>query len=365
MLHAIPSMMFRGGTSRGLYFRAEDLPADRDAIGRILLSAMGSYSETQIDGVGGATPLTSKVAIVSPSKEDGVDVDYLFAQVGFLEPIVDFGPTCGNILTGIGPYAIEQGIVRARDGETTVRIRLVNTGALVDAVIQTPGGRVNYEGKAAIDGVPGTAAPVVLNFVEATGSKTGALFPTGRRKEEIDGVEVSLVDATMPAMILRAEDAGVTGYESAAELDANRDFFAFVEGLRLEAGRRMGLGDVAKSVVPKIMVLAPPRHGGVITSRYLVPMKTHTAHAVTGAITLACCIRAEGTVSDGVADKSRIVDDAMEIEHPSGTMGVALKLHDSGNNVEVESAGVIRTTRLLFSGHVIVPEAAVAEEKAA
>jgi len=365
MLRAIPSMMFRGGTSRGLYFRGDDLPRDRDAISRILLSAMGSYSETQIDGMGGATPLTSKVAIVSPSREDGVDVDYLFAQVGFLEPIVDFGPTCGNILSGIGPYAIEQGMVKAGDGETTVRIRLVNTGALVDAAIQTPGGRVNYEGNTAIDGVPGTAAPVVLNFVEATGSKTGALFPTGQRTEEIEGVAVSLVDATMPAMILKAEDAGVTGYESAAELDANRAFFAFVEGLRLEAGRRMGLGDVSKSVVPKIMVLAPPRRGGVITSRYLVPMKTHTAHAVTGAITLACCVGAEGTVADGLADRSRIVNDAMEIEHPSGAIGVALKLHDTGNKVEVESAGIIRTTRLLFSGQVMVPDSALAADRAA
>jgi 2-methylaconitate cis-trans-isomerase PrpF len=358
-------MMFRGGTSRGLYFRAEDLPRDREAIGRILLSAMGSYSETQIDGVGGATPLTSKVAIVSPSKEAGVDVDYLFAQVGFLEPIVDFGPTCGNILSGIGPYAIEQGIVEAKEGETTVRIRLVNTGALVDAVIQTPGGRVNYEGDTAIDGVPGTAAPVVLNFVEATGSKTGALFPTGQRKERIDGIEVSLVDATMPAMILKASDVGVTGYESARELDANRPFFAKVEEMRMEAGRRMGLGDVGKSVVPKIMVLAPPRNGGVVTSRYLVPMKTHVAHAVTGAITLACCVGAEGTVADGIADKSKIVNDTMEIEHPSGAIGVALRLHDAGNKVEVESAGVIRTTRLLFAGEVMVPESASARGKAA
>ena len=328
----------RGGTSRGLYFRGEDLPQDRDAIGRILLSAMGSYNETQIDGVGGATPLTSKVAIVSPSKEDGVDVDYLFAQVGFLEPIVDFGPTCGNILSGIGPYAIEQSIVNAKEGETTVRIRLVNTGALVDAVIQTPGKHVNYEGDVAIDGVPGVAAPIILNFVEATGSKTGALFPTGQRTEEIEGVAVSLVDATMPAIILKAEDAGVTGYESAAELDANTEFYAFVENLRMEAGRRMGLGDVSKSVIPKIMIVAPPRHGGVITSRYLVPMKTHTAHAVTGAITLACCIGASGTITKGIADQASIVDDAMEIEHPSGTIGVALKLREAGNQIEVESA---------------------------
>ena len=255
--------------------------------------------------------------------------------------------------------------MNAQEGETTVRIRLVNTGALVDAVIQTPGKHVTYEGDVAIDGVPGVAAPVILNFVEATGSKTGALFPTGQRKEAIEGVEVSLADATMPAMILKAEDAGVTGYESAAELDVNKEFYAFVENLRMEAGRRMGLGDVSKSVIPKIMVVAPPRHGGVITSRYLVPMKTHTAHAVTGAITLACCVRASGTITEGIADKSSIVDDGMEIEHPSGTIGVALKLHESGNQIEVESAGIVRTARLLFSGDVMVPESAMAENQGA
>lgn len=366
MLKAVPSLMMRGGTSRGLYFRGEDLPRDRDAIGRFLLSAMGSYDVTQIDGLGGATPLTSKIAIVSPSKEDGVDVDYLFAQVGFLDPMVDFGPTCGNILSGIGPFAIERGMVRPGDVETRVRIRLVNTGALVEAIVQTPGGRVNYhDGDTVIDGVHGTAAPIILNFVEATGSKTGALFPTGHRLEQINGIDVSLVDATMPAMILKAPDVGVTGYETAAELDANRDFFATVEEMRLEAGLRMGLGDVAKSVIPKIMVLAPPRDGGVITSRYLVPMKTHTSHAVTGAVTLACCIGAEGTVSDGIEDKGSIVDDSMEIEHPSGRLAVALRLHDQGNRIEVEAAGVVRTARLLFAGEVMVPEEALAAAAAA
>jgi len=366
MLKSVPSLMMRGGTSRGLYFRGEDLPQDRDAIGRFLLSAMGSYDVTQIDGMGGATPLTSKIAIVSPSKEDGVDVDYLFAQVGFLEPIVDFGPTCGNILSGIGPYAIEQGMVPAQDGEARVRIRLVNTGALVDALVQTPGGKVNYDdGDAKIDGVHGTAAPIILNFVEATGSKTGALFPTGKRLEQINGIDVSLVDATMPAMILKAPDVGVTGYETAAELDANRDFFATVEEMRLEAGLRMGLGDVSKSVVPKIMVVAPPREGGAITSRYLVPMKTHTSHAVTGAVTLACCVGADGTVTDGIEDRSSIVDETMEIEHPSGRLSVALRLHDEGNRIEVEAAGIVRTARLLFSGSVMVPEEALSEASAA
>ena len=365
MLKAIPSLMMRGGTSRGLFFLARDLPRDRAAIGEILLSAMGSYDPTQIDGVGGATTLTSKVAIVDRSAEAGVDVDYLFAQVGVHDAVVDWGPTCGNILSGIGPFAIERGLIEAEDGETRVRIRLVNTGALVEAVIQTPGRKVAYEGGTAIDGVPGTAAPVILNFVEATGSKTGALFPTGKRLERIEGIEVTLVDATMPAMVLRAADAGITGYESAAALDANKDFFARVEHMRLEAGRRMGLGDVSGQVIPKVMLLAPPKHGGVIASRYLVPMRTHAAHAVTGAISLAACIGSSGTICAGIADPSAINDGVMEIEHPSGKLGVSLRMSDDGETAVIESAGVVRTCRLLFAGDVMVPDRAAKAARAA
>lgn len=336
----------RGGTSRGLYFRRSDLPEDRKAIGNILISAMGSYDPSQIDGVGGATSLTSKVAIVGPSSEPDIDIDYLFAQVGTLEPVVDFGPTCGNMLAGVGPFALEAGMIGAAEGETKIRIRSVNTGALIDAVIQTPDGAVTYEGDTAIDGVAGTAAPVVLNFRSMTKNQPGSILPSGKPLEIIDGIEVSLMDAAMPVMILRAEDVGKSGYETAAEMDQDRTMFARLEEMRREAGKRMGLGEVSGSVVPKIILVAPPRQGGTITSRYLVPDRTHAAHAVTGAITLAHGIATSGTVAAQTATMENFSVTKIDIEHPSGQLSILL---NDG------AAGVVRTARRLFAGEVFVP----------
>ena len=355
-MKAIPSVMMRGGTSRGLFFRREDLPADQEGIADILLSAMGSYDPTQIAGVGGATSLTSKVAIVGPSAETGIDIDYLFAQVGTRDPVVDFAPTCGNMLAGVGPFAIESGMIAAKEGETTIRIRSVNTGAIVEACIQTPNCRVTYEGDTAIDGVPSTAAPIILNFCDAIGSKTGALFPTGKHSETIDGVEVSLVDATMPAMILRAQDIGKTGYETARDLDEDRMTFSRLESMRREAGIRMGLNDVSESVVPKIMLVAAPRNGGTVTSRYLVPDRTHAAHAVTGAVTLAHCVATPGTITESVIKAPLALPAEIQIEHPSGMLGILL------NNA---TAGVIRTARRLFAGEVYVRDRLTQRRKAA
>lgn len=355
-MKSIPSVMMRGGTSRGLYFRSEDLPEDRDEIADILLSAMGSYDPTQIDGVGGATSLTSKVAIVGPSEMPDVDIDYLFAQVGTREAVVDFGPTCGNMLAGVGPFAIEAGMVTPGDGETNIRIRSVNTGAIIEACIQTPDRRVTFEGDTSIDGVPGTAAPVILNFRDAIGSKSGALFPTGKTTEIIEGIEVSLVDATMPAMILRARDIGKSGYETSSELDDDRLMFARLEAMRREAGRRMGLGDVSDSVVPKIMLIAPPEKGGTITSRYLVPDRTHAAHAVTGAVTLAHCVATIGTVTDDLTETPHQLPAEIKIEHPSGKLDILLSAN---------TAGVIRTARRLFAGEVYITEYLTHARKAA
>ena len=355
-MKSIPSVMMRGGTSRGLYFRSEDLPKDRDEIANILLSAMGSYDPTQIDGVGGATSLTSKVAIVGPSTEPDIDLDYLFVQVGTREAVVDFGPTCGNMLAGVGPFAIDSGMIPAADGETNIRIRSVNTDAVIEACIQTPNRQVVYEGDTAIDGVPGTAAPIILNFRDAIGSKSGALFPTGETTEVIDGIDVSLVDATMPAMILRAKDIGKSGYETTSELDDDRLMFARLEAMRREAGRRMGLGDVSDSVVPKIMLVAPPRKGGTIASRYLVPDRTHAAHAVTGAVTLAHCVATPGTVTDSMRKTPEETPAEVKIEHPSGKLDILL-----GEN----TAGVIRTARRLFAGDVYVTDYLTQDRKAA
>jgi 2-methylaconitate cis-trans-isomerase PrpF len=356
MQKPIPSVLMRGGTSRGLFFRREDLPEDRTAISEILIAAMGSQDPSQIDGIGGTSSLTSKVAIVCRSTEAGAHIDYLFAQVAADRPVVDFGPTCGNMLAGVGPFALETGMIKATDGETTVRIRSVNTGATIEAIIQTPNETVSYDGDTAIDGVPGTAAPVVLNFENAAGSDASSLFPTGNQTDIIDGIAVSLVNGPMPAMIVRAGDVGKTGYEQPAALDEDRLFFGRLEDLRREAGRHMGLGDVSDSVVPKIMLVAEPRRGGTITSRYLVPDRTHRAHAVTGAITLAHCVATPGTVTDDLSTKPVALPATINIEHPSGTLAILLNK---------ETAGVIRTARRLFAGEIYVPEQLTPCEKAA
>jgi len=356
MQTAIPAFFMRGGTSRGLYFEAHDVPQDVGARDRMLQAAMGSPDQRQIDGVGGATSLTSKVAIVGPSQEPGIDVDYFFAQVSVADDIVDTGPTCGNILAGVGPFAIEKGLVPAEDGETRVRIRLFNTGDLVEAVIQTPGGAVQYAGEATIDGVPGSAAPVILNFMNCLGSKTGALFPTGNLVDEIDGIEVTLADAAMPVMMMRAEAMGKTGYETAAELDDDADFFARLEPIRLKAGEMMGLGDVTNMVIPKPVLLASACHGGTINSRYFTPHATHESHAVTGGICLACAAVTPGTLAHEYADIEIAEKIQIAIEHPTGVIDVALTLDLSQTPPQVQSAGILRTTRLLFQGAVMVPE---------
>ncbi len=357
---SIPAVFMRGGTSRGLYFHQPDLPADRALWDGILLAAFGSPDPRQIDGVGGTTSVTSKTAIVSLSDREDCDVDYLFAQVSVDRPQVDFGPTCGNMLAGVGPFAIEQGLVRTDGEETRVRIHQVNTGGRVEAIVQTPAGRVEYEGDAVIDGVPGSGAPVLLNFMHVVGSHTGALFPSGKVRETIDDVEATLVDAAMPVMILRAVDMGKTGYESAAELDADDSFYRRVEPLRREAGRRMGLGDVAGKVVPKVILAAPPRNGGAITSRYFVPDKAHETHAITGAIALAHAAFTDDTIARPFAHTPATGErQIFSVEHPAGQLHLALSLGENTGHsgaTEIRAAGIIRTARMIMQGAITVPE---------
>ncbi len=352
---AIPCLFIRGGTSRGPYFLKTDLPADEVTRDKVLLAVMGSPDERQIDGIGGATTLTSKIAVLSASNHPWADVDFLFAQVSVAQPKVDLQPSCGNILAGVGPAAIEMGLVAAVDGKTVVKIHAVNTGALISAVVHTPGGRVTYDGDTAIDGVPGTAAAILLNFMEIVGSKTGKLFPTGHRREEIEGVEVSCIDVAIPIAIARADALGKTGYETKAELDADTAFFERIERIRRIAGERMGLGNVAGSVIPKFAIIAPPRYGGNLTSRYFVPDSCHSAYAVTGAICVGCCSLIKGSVADGVATVTGSLEETVVIEHPSGKISVSLVTRTNGSSIIVERAGVVRTARLLFSGYVHVP----------
>jgi 2-methylaconitate cis-trans-isomerase PrpF len=344
----IPCVIMRGGSSRGPYFLASDLPGDVATRDAVLLAAMGSPHQLQVDGIGGANTLTSKVAIVSPSAEPDVDVDYLFAQVDIGKALVDTRPNCGNMLSGVGPFALEAGIVPATGDETIVRIRNKNTGALVEALVQTPGGEVTYEGTAEIPGVNGTAAPIMLRFREVAGAKTGKLFPTGHRTDVIDGVEVSMVDCAMPMMILRAADLGTSAEATPAEIDADRALLARIEAIRMEAGRRMGFGDVTDSVVPKVGLVGPTE-GADFAVRYLTPHAVHKALAVTGAICLAAAAKCPGTTVHSV---TKPVGDIAYIRHPGGVIEVPIAMN---GEEDVAWAGMLRTARRIMEGTLLVP----------
>jgi 2-methylaconitate cis-trans-isomerase PrpF len=344
----IPCTLMRGGTSRGPFFLALDLPADRARREAVLISAMGAGHELQVDGIGGGNPLTSKVAIVGPSTVSGADVDYLFAQVKVAERIVDTSPNCGNMLSAVGPFAIDAGLVRAGDGTTRVRIHNINTGKIVEARVSTPDGRVCYEGDTAIDGVPGTAAPVHLAFADAAGAKTGKLFPTGRATDRIQGVEVTCIDAAMPLVIIRASELGKSGYESPAELDADRAFMSRLEAIRIEAGERMGFKNVAQSVIPKPVLISAARDGGTIAARYFMPGSCNKAFAITGAVGLATsCIKSE-TVAAALVGPIELPQSVI-IEHPCGRLEVNLE-KQQGSSEPV--ASLVRTARRLFEGAV-------------
>jgi 4-oxalomesaconate tautomerase len=346
----------RGGTSRGPFFHTTDLPGDAPTRDAVLLAVMGSPHEIQVDGIGGAHSVTSKVAMISNSKNPAADVDYLFAQVQINERIVDTKPNCGNMLVAVGPFAIEAGLLPAKNGETTVRIFNVNTQSLVESIVQTPGGKVTYEGDAAIDGVPGTAAPVKINFKSAVGAVTGKLLPTGRPFDVIDGVDVSCVDMAMPVVLMAAEQLGKSGHESAAELDADRALFTRMEAIRRKAGTLMGMGDVSKMVVPKIALLARPRQGGAITSRFFVPDSCHKAHPVTGTVCVASACTIPGTVAARIAPLATAPQGVVRIEHPSGMIAIDLDVDLEGAPAVIRRAALIRTARRIFDGHVHVPE---------
>lgn len=351
----IPCILMRGGTSRGPYLNAADLPDGRDLLAEVLIAAMGAGSPLQVDGIGGGQPTTSKVAMLSPSGDDWAEVDYFFAQVHAEKAEVDFSPSCGNILAGVGPAALEMGLVQP-DGEvTSVKIRNVNTDSRIEAKVETPGGVVNYQGDARIDGVPGTAAPIILNFMDVVGSKTGALFPTGRPIDVIDGKEVTCIDVAMPMMVVRAADFGITGYESREEVDAREDLFAAIEPIRIKAGEMMGFSNVADSVVPKVGLLAPPREDGAIAARYLMPWKCHPSYAVTGSICTGSCVLAPGTVAEGLGRLGNERPLPLKIEHPSGGIDVVFDYEIGSKGFELRSAGLLRTARKLFSGSVSIP----------
>ena len=352
MQTAIPCVIMRGGTSRGPYIRLSDLPEDRETLSKVLLAVMGSPHERQVDGIGGAQWLTSKVAMVGPSASDDADVDYLFGQVLVDQDFVDFAPNCGNMTSGVGPFAIETGIVPAADPETQVRIHNVNTGAIIDATVQTPGGDVEYEGSTAIDGAPGTAAPIMLYFSRMVGSKTGKLLPTGNVRDRIGGIGVSCVDVAIPMVIVLAADMGKTGYESKAELDADKKFLGRLEEIRVEASDAMGMGDPTGSVVPKFCIISEPRSGGNINARYFVPYECHATFPLVGGMCLAAASVVTGTVVDGIGQSE---GQSIVIEHPVGKLETIIECDGIGPAPDIERVGFVRTARRIMQGEVLIP----------
>ncbi|MFP1132645.1 4-oxalomesaconate tautomerase [Asticcacaulis sp. W401b] len=358
---AIPASLMRGGTSKGLYILKADLPTDVATRDAVLLAAMGSPDPRQIDGVGGAHPLTSKIAVVSKSERADADIDYLFLQIFPDRAIVTDQQNCGNILAGIGPFAIENGLISATGDVTRVRIFMVNTASIAEATVQTPGGRVTYAGEARIDGVPGTHAPVMLNFLDVAGSSTGALLPTGNATDEIDGVKVTLIDNGMPVVVMQASDFGLSGVESPEEIEANAEVRARVEAIRLKAGPLMNLGDVTKKSVPKMTLISPAREGGDVSTRTFIPHRVHDAIGVLGAVSVATALALKGSVAGG---KGISGAKTFDIEHPSGFFSIEMEMTGEGAGLKVTRSALLRTARLLMRGEVLVPKTLWPEDAA-
>tara|TARA_A100001037_G_scaffold300434_1_gene327995 strand:- start:15067 stop:16128 length:1062 start_codon:yes stop_codon:yes gene_type:complete len=344
----------RGGTSRGPFFLASDLPEDKNLRDQVLLSVMGSPDNRQIDGLGGADPLTSKVAIVSPPSRDDCDVDYLFAQVVVDEAVVDISPNCGNMLAGIGPFAIEQGILPAIDGETEVRIHMVNSGDRAIARVKTPNKMVDYQGDARIDGVPGTSAPIMIDVEDTAGSFCGALFPTGNYIDVIDGIECSLMDNGMPVVAIRATDLNRTGYETRDELNNDSELKQQLEKIRIQAGYLMNLGDVTDNVVPKMFLVAPPVSGGAICTRSFIPKVAHASIGVLAAVTVATATVIPGTTAYDYGVLPEGERKMLELEHPTGYFSVELQIENTNDGPQIKRAALLRTARKIMEGNVYI-----------
>lgn len=346
----IPCTLMRGGTSKGVFLLANSLPTDIKQRDELILDIMGSGHPLQIDGIGGGSPQTSKVAIISRSEHPDADVDYLFAQVAITERIVDTAPNCGNMLCAVGPFALEKGLVPITDNVTTVRVRNVNTETFVNSTVQTPNGQVQYEGNTQIASVPGSAAPIALTFLNASGAKTGKLLPTGNAIDTIDGIEVSCIDMAVPIVLIDAPQLNKTGYESATELESDNAFMQQLESIRIKAGAMMGLGDVTKKVIPKPILVSPATQGGTINVRYFMPQKCHGALAVTGAIAIATSTILPNNIAQRYVQSVDMKNIA--IEHLSGKFEVTL--NQQGDSPEGLQASIVRTARKLFEGDVFV-----------
>lgn len=351
----IPCTQMRGGTSKGSYFLAGDLPADASLRDAVLLAVMGGPDGLQIDGIGGGHPLSSKVAVVTRSARPDTDVDYLFLQVSPTGGTVSITQNCGNMLAGVGPFAIERGLVKAIDGTTAVRVHMINSGNDCELTVQTPGKRVEYEGDTSIDGVPGSAAPIICDYFDLAGSMCGDILPTGNLIDVFDGIETTCIDNGMPVVTLRAADLDISGYETPEDLDQNRALKEKLERIRAAAGPAMNLGDISSKTVPKMTLLAPPRKGGALSTRTFIPHACHKTIGVLGAVSVATACIMRGTVASEMAAVPKGNEKVMDVEHAAGALQTRLVIKGSGRDVKVLRAGVIRTARMLFTGYVCVP----------
>jgi 4-oxalomesaconate tautomerase len=352
MSNGIPCTWMRGGTSKGAYFLASDLPADAGTRDRLLLSIMGSPDPRQIDGIGGADPLTSKVAVVSKSARENADIDYLFLQVFVDKAVVTDAQNCGNILAGVVPFAVDKGLIAAGDGKTEAKVYMVNSDQVAVVTIDTPGGAVTYAGDAKIDGVPGTSAPVLEDFPEAAGSTCGALLPTGNVVDVVEGVRCTLIDNGMPVVVMTAADMGITGHESREALDANEALKKRLEAIRLAAGPLMNLGDVAEKSVPKMTMVAPPRGKGAIATRTFIPHRCHASIGVLGAVSVATAAMMKGSPAHTLAAIPPGEEKTISVEHPIGETTVVMDVEEDGDAIVIRKAAILRTARKLFEGRV-------------
>jgi 4-oxalomesaconate tautomerase len=350
---SIPAFVIRGGTSKGLYFFKSDLPADVSERDALLLRAMGSPDPLEIDGMGGGHPLTSKVAVVSPSLRENIDVDYLFLQVWPNRPEVDAKQNCGNILAGVGVFAIETGLVEAKDGETVVRVFMENTSSIAELTIQTPNREISYEGETRIDGVPGSSSPIYIDFEEILGSTCGALFPTGNRIDIVEGREVTCIDNGMPVVCLKASDFGLLGTESPAEIMENKEVLEGIERVRLAAGTLMGLGDVSNRTVPKMSLLSPGEGDIAINTRTLIPRVVHESIGVLGAVSVATAAAVSNTVASKMA-RVNGESSTIKVGHPAGFFGLDLVVEESESEILVKKSTLVRTARVLMRGEIYI-----------
>ncbi len=343
---SIPYMQIRGGSSKGIYFNKKDLPSDTKLRDEIILSIVGR-DKRQIDGLGGANPLTSKVAIISPAKNENCDVDFLFVQVVVGENRVDTSPNCGNILAGVGVFAIESGLVEAKEQTTSVRVNMLNSKKICELIMQTPNKKLTFQGDAKIDGVSGTSAPIICNYFDTAGSLCGSLFPTGNKKDIIEGIEVTCIDNGMPVVLIPAEQLEISGYETCEELSANDTLRKKLESIRLQVGPMMNLGDVRSKVVPKMSIISPAKNGGAINTRTFIPHACHAAIGVLGAVSVASACLYDECVTKNICD---IKSSNISVEHPSGEFSVELTTKEENGKIKITKAGLLRTARLISKG---------------